>query len=101
MAFYDNQPDKGFENIGKCFVCGNKPDAFWVGHAEVFVCRECAINVLPKLIADALTNDLTLRQLGNDFVFSKWKREKDISISFARGIECAILRKIKKEHNNH
>jgi len=39
----------------KCTFCGvNKPDAFWHGYAaEVYLCVNCAVDKIPKLIADA------------------------------------------------
>ena len=41
---------------GKCFACGErKADAYWHGfEIEMSICRACAIDVLPKLIADAV-----------------------------------------------
>lgn len=39
----------------RCAVCGD-PDwrAMWAGHVVLCVCRRCAIEVLPRLIADAV-----------------------------------------------
>ena len=37
-----------------CLVCGKEPDAIWVGAGVVTVCRVCAIEVLPQLMADAV-----------------------------------------------
>ena len=37
-----------------CQVCGGVPDAIWIGADHIMVCRRCAVDVLPKLIADAL-----------------------------------------------
>jgi hypothetical protein len=38
-----------------CMICGtNPPRAAWHGHAGIYVCRSCAIDVLPALIADAI-----------------------------------------------
>lgn len=38
-----------------CFSCGESPVAFWMGATGlVSVCRTCAIQVLPCLIADAI-----------------------------------------------
>lgn len=40
---------------GKCFCCGEKAAAMWHGlEGQVDVCASCAIEVLPKLIADAV-----------------------------------------------
>lgn len=37
-----------------CSICGCCADASWVGEVEVHVCRSCAIDVLPRLMADAI-----------------------------------------------
>lgn len=42
-------------NEGDCFGCGRSADAMWQGsHDSVHVCRTCAVEVLPALIADAV-----------------------------------------------
>ena len=38
---------------GKCFRCGEKATAMWHSLSIVEVCHSCAVEVLPKLIADA------------------------------------------------
>lgn len=38
----------------KCSICGHPAIAMWNGINEVFVCRDCAINILPRLMADAI-----------------------------------------------
>lgn len=39
----------------KCSACGNDyAIARWVGHQSINICRDCAIEVLPQLIADAI-----------------------------------------------
>lgn len=39
---------------GKCTICGEKATGYWHGEGLVEVCHHCAIDVLPKLIADAI-----------------------------------------------
>jgi hypothetical protein len=41
---------------GKCHLCDGRADATWRGGtgATIAICSECAINVLPALIADAV-----------------------------------------------
>lgn len=42
-------------NCNKCAFCDNKPTAYWHGiNANVAVCAQCAEDVLPRLIADAI-----------------------------------------------
>lgn len=36
-----------------CAVCGGAWSALWVGLTELAVCRRCALEVLPRVIADA------------------------------------------------
>lgn len=43
---------------GICTLCGERSTAFWVGDvATIGVCEPCALDKLPRLIADALTSD--------------------------------------------
>jgi hypothetical protein len=38
----------------KCSICGSEyPSAMWSGCEDIFVCTQCAKNILPRLIADA------------------------------------------------
>jgi hypothetical protein len=43
----------------RCTVCGaRKWSAYWVGaETEIAVCRSCAVETLPALIADALADE--------------------------------------------
>ena len=45
----------------RCFACGSGEwRGFWRGtHGDVFVCAQCAQEVLPRLIADATWHDGT------------------------------------------
>jgi len=39
----------------KCTICGEKEvTAYWRGIEDIFICRSCAVSVLPRLYADAL-----------------------------------------------
>jgi hypothetical protein len=39
---------------GRCAVCGDTNwRAVWRGHLELCICWRCAVEVLPRLIADA------------------------------------------------
>jgi len=40
----------------RCSVCGEPGAAIWVGEEDIVVCRRCAFEVLPKLMADAVLN---------------------------------------------
>lgn len=40
----------------KCSICGSEHVcAMWSGNEEIFVCGECATNILPRIIADAIS----------------------------------------------
>jgi hypothetical protein len=38
-----------------CSICGKMSSAVWSGETTIFVCSECAVNILPALIADAVS----------------------------------------------
>ena len=41
-----------------CLVCGGSPTAYWEGYGGVLaVCRNCAVEKLPLLIADAIAGN--------------------------------------------
>jgi hypothetical protein len=44
-----------------CAFCGQEPTAVWAGAQQVAVCQNCAIEVLPALIADSVPNHLLRR----------------------------------------
>lgn len=41
----------------QCAICGKEPVAMWRGALALYICGHCAREVLPRLIADALTPD--------------------------------------------
>lgn len=43
------------EGDDKCAFCDRKPTAYWHGiNANISVCESCAVDILPRLIADAI-----------------------------------------------
>lgn len=52
MMMIDGKKEDGTPRT--CLVCGKAPDAIWAGTGIITVCRGCAVDVLPRLIADAL-----------------------------------------------
>ena len=56
MAMASEVPSKFLRTVeSTCSICCAKPgDSFWVGRDVWMVCEECALTVLPRLIADAL-----------------------------------------------
>jgi hypothetical protein len=76
---------------GPCFMCAEPGDAFWQGSETVcvYVCRHCAEEKLPLLIADAVIGPrriITAKDL--EAVFDRIKG------SFWRGIALATSRKL-------
>jgi hypothetical protein len=48
-----------------CFGCGHPPEAAWHGAtATVGVCRHCALDTLPGLLANALIANVSLPEHG-------------------------------------
>lgn len=41
---------------GQCSACGERASAIWHGAEHLAVCHRCAIEVLPTLIADAISH---------------------------------------------
>lgn len=41
-------------SIRTCLGCGKEPDAIWAGKEVMTICRDCAISILPVLMADAI-----------------------------------------------
>ena len=38
-----------------CSMCGKrKPDGFWGGPVDIWACKFCAVDILPKLMADSV-----------------------------------------------
>lgn len=69
----------------KCSICGNKPVAMWRGAEEIFVCHNCAIKILPRLVADAIIDDYR--------AYDKFLRESQaVKTAFLEGIACALHR---------
>ncbi len=55
--------DQAHGATGKCFCCQGRSDAFWFGELYVEICRVCATEVLPALIADAILPEGSLDTL--------------------------------------
>ena len=56
-------PDQPGPYVGEtCTICDKTADAMWSGmRGDVFICAHCAINTLPRLIADAFFSDVRRR----------------------------------------
>jgi hypothetical protein len=62
-----------------CNVCGGRSRAMWCCEKEIYVCSECAINTLPRLIADAVcaaysrTQASTFERIETEITRNYWK----------------------------
>jgi len=86
--------DDNIKNKGVlCSFCDDKkPSAFWYGSKYIYVCENCALHVLPHLIADAVN----LRG-SNDSAFAAKTKVPKILKNFWRGIALRILRQQDNE----
>ena len=58
MAVYKSKAAKDFNVPPVCSFCGgDSPQSFWHGGENVRTCRSCAIDILPKLLADSIVLD--------------------------------------------
>ena len=66
MAIYNSKIAKDFDIPVTCSFCGNdSPQSFWHGGENVRTCRGCAIEILPKLLADSIVLDRKSPALGD------------------------------------
>ena len=91
-------------DIRQCFAC-DRPNAsaYWRGDwLIVSICRECAVNVLPRLLADAITGeggDLpdvvgTLRRAWQDAERAFWQAA---TVAVSRGAAVARRERQRRE----
>ena len=76
MAVYNSKLAEDFDIPGKCSFCGSdSPQSFWRGGENVRTCRGCAVDILPKLLADSIVLDRKSPALENsvDLFFEKAK----------------------------
>jgi hypothetical protein len=65
-----------------CDLCGNAGAVYWTKEKTVVFCRECALHILPRLIADAV--DLPRDKFAMDGAKRAWAiAEKEFWRSFA------------------
>ncbi len=58
MAVFNSKIAKQFNIPQACSFCGSDcPQSFWHGGENVRTCRGCAIDILPKLLADSIVLD--------------------------------------------
>jgi len=38
----------------RCIVCGSKPLVVWFGEGNLFLCRRCALEIVPRLVGEAM-----------------------------------------------
>lgn len=54
---HPERPRVGPDEEPSCQLCDKNPsDAMWMAGHDLWICSECAVETLPKLIADAVLN---------------------------------------------
>lgn len=55
-------PDDALASIvsGECSFCGEKATAYWHELSTISICPQCAVRILPALIADAIQFPIVL-----------------------------------------
>ena len=93
----DKKDDPNFVDT-KCSFCGDcSPNAHW--NYEVFTCSQCAIEILPALIADALfdNDNLLIDQKGTSKLGNIWN---EIEKVFWRASSLTLMRKARSAFEN-
>jgi hypothetical protein len=72
-----NPKEDEIDMRGKCMICAEREaDAFWACYGDIKVCYWCAIDVLPKLIADATVASMhPTKKNALNFAFNKVRSE--------------------------
>ncbi len=75
----------------RCFYCGETANATWHGCGEnVNVCRQCAIDHLPRLIADAIFLPNRQRGKSSGAAHHAQKQLTEIERNFWTAIACRV-----------
>lgn len=80
-----------------CSFCGeHKAEAVWMGAAEVFCCRHCAVEYLPQLMADAIVGGTPEAEIRNsEGATIKVTKEERILGRFRGAFSSALIRKLR------
>ena len=78
----------------RCDICGEQAVAHWLGTRDIFVCRECACAILPRLIADAVVQDDVRRAASIQYALLEIVKE------FWRGAFHSVMRATKGRHSS-
>ena len=88
MMIYDSPDEKDHT----CHMCGkNKANAFWNGEQQFFVCRNCAVEKLPELIADAVVDGINEHSVTRPT--NRVTRIETIEANFHSAFSSALVRK--------
>ncbi len=83
-----------------CIFCrGRSADAVWIGKQTVGVCQPCAIDILPKLIGDAVCNRVNADREGlQDVAERHWTAAKGNFFESIFRNACRILDEWQQGH---
>jgi len=107
MSTWNESPEIYTTDNGKesrCQICGNKPDALWASDGFIIICCKCAFKTLPKLMADAVCNNITSHPINKHLQISAfkamWKEaEKNYWYAVAYQLLLAAHKEGEHEHN--
>ena len=87
---------------GTCNVCGEKPDASWVGKKRINICSKCAFDIFPKLMADAVANRILNHPINKNLQIAAFQAMlKEAESNYWYGAACQLLLAIKREDESH
>lgn len=73
----------------KCMMCGSPGDAAWYTSPPVVVCFRCAVDILPRLIADAMAGFHSRGGPCTNLYYHGLQNEKDVLVHFWKAVSAA------------
>ena len=91
---------KDLNKVPRCALCGSRSaDGVWMGRKTMGVCLPCAVEVLPKLIADGVMNRLCVgRDDAEHLVHEQWRIVRANFYEAAFRNSCRLMREWEDSH---
>lgn len=88
----------GMYSDEKCTFCGEKKaNGMWRGTTDIFVCKRCALDKLPQLMADTIVGGTDERFIQNSTGATKNITQEDYILKrFYSAFSSALLMKLRK-----
>jgi hypothetical protein len=61
---------------GRCYLCDNKAVACWSARNDLLVCEDCALNILPALIVDAMSKGDQIEIITHNLMSAAYARDQ-------------------------